>query len=207
MVPTTIAMIAKAAISVGTNKKVWLAVASIVIGLCMPFIVIIVGILSMASTEVEHNRSAVRLAFDGGNIPDNMPSDYRKYIEQMQENFAQIDSIMDEIDAIAEGEVQDRYLVKSVFYSLYFGTDYADFKKADYMEFVECFVKYEERIRKIANVDGGQREERYRSSVAITDKSEILENLEKEYGMVITDEQQFNAQNVWYLARYNITAP
>ena len=87
MEPATAAMIAKAAIAVGTNKKVWTGIASVIAALCLPFILIIVCILSIASGGADHNRSAVRLAFEGGTIPSGMPADYREYIGQMQESF------------------------------------------------------------------------------------------------------------------------
>lgn len=90
MEPTTAAMIAKAAIAVGTNKKVWTGIASVIAALCLPFILIIVCILSIASGGADHNRSAVRLAFEGGNIPSGMPADYREYIGQMQESFGEL---------------------------------------------------------------------------------------------------------------------
>ena len=41
MEPATAAMIAKAAIAVGTNKKVWTGIASVIAALCLPFILII----------------------------------------------------------------------------------------------------------------------------------------------------------------------
>lgn len=44
MEPTTAAMIAKAAIAVGTNKKVWTGIASVIAALCLPFIFILVGV-------------------------------------------------------------------------------------------------------------------------------------------------------------------
>lgn len=121
MEPTTAAMIAKAAIAVGTNKKVWTGIASVIVGICIPFILAIVCILNLASAAADHNRAAVRLAFHGGFVPLSMPADYKEYIYKMQQSFEWIDSAMDEIDAVAEGDVQDRYLVKAVFYSLYFG--------------------------------------------------------------------------------------
>ena len=100
MEPTTAAMIAKAAIAVGTNKKVWTGIASVIAALCLPFILIIVCILSIASGGADHNRSAVRLAFEGGNIPSGMPADYREYIGQMQESFGELDTVLGEIDSI-----------------------------------------------------------------------------------------------------------
>lgn len=149
MEPATAAMIAKAAIAVGTNKKVWTGIASVIAALCLPFILIIVCILSIASGGADHNRSAVRLAFEGGTIPSGMPADYREYIGQMQESFGELDTVLGEIDNMTEGELTDRYLVKAVFYSLYFGADRVRLEASDYQRFAECFVNYEERTKTI----------------------------------------------------------
>ena len=42
MAPATAAVIAKAAIAEGTNKKVWTGIASVNAALCLPFLLIIV---------------------------------------------------------------------------------------------------------------------------------------------------------------------
>lgn len=206
MEPTTAAMIAKAAIAVGTNKKVWTGIVSVVVGLCIPFILAIVCMMSIASAGADHNRAAVRLAFDGGSIPLSMPADYREYIGKMQESFAKIDAVMDEIDAVAEGDVQDRYLVKAVFYSLYFGEDWLWLGDSDYQRFAESFVHFEERTRIVTKEDGMETEETYQASIAITDKVELFERINDHYGVAATYEQQSNAVNVWHLAKYNTTA-
>lgn len=206
MEPTTAAMIAKAAIAVGTNKKVWTGIASVVVGLCIPFILAIVCIMSIASAGADHNRAAVRLAFDGGSIPLSMPADYREYIGKMQESFVRIDVAMDEIDAVAEGDVQDRYLVKAVFYSLYFGEDWLWLGEADYQRFAESFVTFEDRTRTVTDEEGGQYVEVYQASFAITDKVELFERIKDHYGVEVTYEQQANAMNVWHIAKYNTTA-
>ena len=207
MEPTIAALIAKAALAVGTSKKFWTGVASVVVGICMPFILAIVCILSIASAGADHNRAAVRLTFDGGSIPPSMPVDYRRYIGRMQDSFAQIDEVMDEIDAITEGDKQDRYLVKAVFYSLYFGSGKAYFTQSDYENFAACFVEYEERTKTVTNPDGTKSKKTYDIAIAVTDKVEIFNNLKSFYGKSITYEQQSNAVNVWYLAKYNTTAP
>ena len=207
MEPATAAMIAKAAIAVGTNKKVWTGIASVIAALCLPFILIIVCILSIASGGADHNRSAVRLAFEGGTIPSGMPADYREYIGQMQESFGELDTVLGEIDNMTEGELTDRYLVKAVFYSLYFGADRVRLEASDYQRFAECFVNYEERTKTIENPDGSESEETYVVAVAVTDKVELFEKISTDYGTSLTYEQQSNAVNVWYLAKYNTTAP
>ena len=55
---------------------------------------------------------------------------------------------------MTEGELTDRYLVKAVFYSLYFGADRVRLDASDYQRFAECFVNCEERTRTIENPDG-----------------------------------------------------
>lgn len=119
----------------GANKKVWTGIASVIVGICIPFILAIVCILNLASAAADHNRAAVRLAFHGGFVPLSMPADYKEYIYKMQQSFEWIDSAMDEIDAVAEGDVQDRYLVKAVFYSLCFGEDWLWLGESDYQRF------------------------------------------------------------------------
>lgn len=207
MEPTTAAMIAKAAIAVGTNKRVRTGIASVLAGICIPFIFATLCILNLASAGADHNREAVRLTFHGGTIPITMPADYREYIEQMQQSFTQIDAVMNGIDAVAEGTVLDRYLVKAVFYSLYFGGDWHELLESDYQRFVESFVNFEERTRMVTQEDGTQREEIYQVSVAITDMVELFERLKNHYGVEATYEQQSNAVNVWQLAKYNTIAP
>ncbi len=206
MEPTTAAMIAKAAIAVGTNKKVWTGIASVIVGICIPFILAIVCILNLASAAADHNRAAVRLAFHGGIAPLSMPADYKGYIYKMQQSFGYLDAAMDEIDAVAEGDVQDRYLVKAVFYSLYFGEDWLWLGEADYQRFAESFVTFEDRTRTVTDEEGGQHVEVYQASFAITDKVELFERIKDHYGVEVTYEQQANAMNVWHIAKYNTTA-
>ena len=206
MEPTTAAMIAKAAIAVGTNKKVWTGIASVMTVICIPFILATLCILSLASAASDHNREAVRLTFHGGTIPITMPADYREYIERMQQSFAQIDAVMDGIDAVAEGDVQDRYLIKAVFYSLYFGGDWRQLTESDYQIFAESFVNFEERTRLVMHEDGTQGEEIYEAAIVITDRMELYERLKNHYGVEATYEQQSNAVNVWQLAKENTIA-
>ena len=206
MEPAITAMIAKTALAVGTNKKVRTGIASVLAGIYIPFIFAILCILSLGDAAADHNREAVRLAFHGGNIPITMPADYREYIRKMQQSFTQIDAAMDGIDAITEGTVPDRYLVKAVFYSLYFGGDWSQFTESDYQIFAESFVNFEERTRMVMHEDGTQSEEIYEAAIVITDRMELYERLKHHYGVEATYEQQSNAVNVWQLAKENTIA-
>ena len=166
MEPATAALIARAAIAAGTNKKVWTGIASVLAALCLPVILAVMCYISIASGGTEHNRAAVHLAFDGG-------------------------------------EVCDRYLVKSVFYSLYFGADRVRLETDDYKKFADCFVDYEERTQNIEQEDGTVTLEKYTVAVAIGDKTKIFQKLASDYGVTATYEQQSNAVNVWYVAKYD----
>ena len=207
MDPATAAMIAKAAVAVGTNKKVWTGIASAVTALCIPVILIVVCIMSIASGGADHNKSAVQAAFEGGEISSCMPAEYQEYIGQMQKSFAELDAVLDEIASMAEGEPPDRYLVKAVFYSLYFGADRVRLDGDDYRKFADCFVSYEERTRTVEHEDGTAMEENYTVAVAVTDKVKIFKKLKTDYGKEATYEQQSNAVNVWYLAKFGTAAP
>ena len=207
MEPATAALIARAAIAAGTNKKVWTGIASVLAALCLPVILAVMCYISIASGGTEHNRAAVHLAFDGGEMLDVMPADYQAYVRQMQESFAELDAILDDIDGMTEGELCDRYLVKSVFYSLYFGADRVRLETDDYKKFADCFVDYEERTQNVKQEDGTVTLEKYTVAVAIGDKTKIFQKLASDYGVTATYEQQSNAVNVWYVAKYDTAAP
>lgn len=200
-------VISKAACVIFADRRTWTEIGSVVVGLCMPLILAVVCIMNIAAAGTEHNKAAVNLAFSQGDVPDNFPSDYGRYVEQMRESFACIDAVMEEIDAMAEDEVQDRNWLKSVFYSLYFGAPRVRLSEAEYQKFAECFVRYEERTRIIEKEDGSTEEEVYLVTIPVTDKVEVFENLRQDFGKEVSYEQQSNALNVWYLVEYGTTAP
>lgn len=207
MDPATVAVIAKAAITAGSSKKVRTGILSMVAALCLPFILIVVCIMGIASGGADHNRSAIRLSFEGGEVPGSMPEDYKKYISQMQDSFGELDVVLAEIGELAEGEPPDAYLVKAVFYSLYFGESKLRLDEDDYQKFTDCFVDYEERERTITQEDGSTTEETYTVAVAVTDKVEIFQRLAEDYGKAADYEKQSNAVNIWYLAKHGTAAP
>ena len=177
MEPATAALIARAAIAAGTNKKVWTGIASVLAALCLPVILAVMCYISIASGGTEHNRAAVHLAFDGGEAPDGMPADYQAYVRQMQESFAELDAILDDIDGMTEGELCDRYLVKSVFYSLYFGADRVRLETDDYKKFADCFVDYEERTQNAEQEDGTVTLEKYTVQLPLGIRQKSSKNL------------------------------
>ena len=53
MEPATAALIARAAIAAGTNKKVWTGIASVLAALCLPVILAVMCYISIASGGTE----------------------------------------------------------------------------------------------------------------------------------------------------------
>lgn len=206
MGPTSAALIAKAAIAAGSDKRIWTGIASLIVVLCLPLILGTVCVLNIAAAGAEHNRAAVNLAFESGDISGNLPEDYDTYISKMRESFGKLDAVLTEVEELAEGKPPERIWVKSVFYSLYFGSDWLWMSEADYRRFVDCFIEYEERIRVVENEDGNETEETYTVAIPITEKTECFAKLARDYGKAATYEQQANAVNVWHLVEYGSTA-
>ena len=185
----------------------WTWIASVLAALCLPVILAVMCYISIASGGTEHNRAAVHLAFDGGEAPDGMPADYQAYVRQMQESFAELDAILDDIDGMTEGELCDRYLVKSVFYSLYFGADRVRLETDDYKN-LQTVLWIMRSGHKTQSRRTGQ--SHWRSipwQLPLGDKTKIFQKLASDYGVTATYEQQSNAVNVWYVAKYDTAAP
>lgn len=176
-------------------------------GIGLPVILVLLCYLSLSSGGADHNRAAVHLAFDGGDIPKGMSPDYLEYIRQMQRSFEELDVVLDHLDEMAEEGKIDRYLVKSVFYALYFGEDRIWLSTERYMQFADCFVNYEERTKTVYHEDETTTQETYTVVIPITEKTEIFQKLAQNYGRTATYEQQSNAMNIWYIARYDRQAP
>lgn len=176
-------------------------------GIGLPVILVLLCYLGLSSGGADHNRAAVHLAFDGGDIPKGMPPDYLEYIRQMKRSFEELDAVLDQLDKMTEGGKTDRYLVKSVFYALNFGTDRVWLSPEHYTQFADCFVNYEERTRTVYHEDETTTQETYTVIIPITEKTEIFQKLAQNYGRTATYEQQSNAMNIWYIARYDRQAP
>ena len=188
----------KAALAAATDKRSWTAIASVVAAILIPFILILVVLLSALSGTADHNNAAVDLTFNGGYLSSRLPADYRMYIEKMRESFAELDAAIAEMNGMAEdGEVDD-YRIKSIFYSLFFGADQPRMNDGDYRRFADCFVAYEER----EDEDG----ETYTVAIPITDLETVYGNLSSVLGRTITAENKSNANRIYLLALYGPAA-
>ena len=201
------AVIIKGILFALTDKRTRTGILSVVAALFLPFLLVILCFVTFGSGGAEHNKAAIKFAFEGGDVPSGVPSEYRAYIAEMQESFVILDGISDGIDEITEGEILDRYWLKSVFFSLYFGADRVRLNDEDYQMFANCFVNYEERIRQTEDKYGNTKTEEYQVAIIVNDKVEIFNRLHDDFGKSVSYEQQANAVNVWYLAKFDMVAP
>ena len=79
-------------------------VFSVIAALVTPVILIATMIMCTLSGTVDHNISAVQLSFHGGYLSSKVPAEYRMYIENMQDSFAKLDGVLNEINGMAEAE-------------------------------------------------------------------------------------------------------
>lgn len=207
MEPTTAALIAKAAANVLTDKRAWTGIASVIVAVCLPVILAVVCMIGIAAGGANHNVQAVKYSFHGGSLGEKTPEDYRVYIGQMRGSFEHLDVILTEVNEMTEGEEVDDYLVKSVFYSLFFGAEKLQISEEEYRKFIGCFVHYEERTKVVMNEDGEEETVTYTVTVPVTDKVEIYQKLKEDARITATYEDQSNAVNVWYQAKYGKSPP
>ena len=196
MAVSVAAVAAKAAVAAASSKQGRIAVATVVAAVLLPFMLAVVVVLSLLDGTSNHNIAAVKQAFFGGTLTGQIPSEYRGYMEDIQNSFVSIDQLVSEIENLEDGPADD-YRIKSLFYALYFGDGQPSLHTQ--RKFVDCFIQYEERIRRIENEDGTMTEEPYLAAVYITDLEQIYHNLELFLGKALTYEQKYNALRIYQI--------
>jgi hypothetical protein len=142
--PATIAMAVKAAVALATDKRTWKTIGVVIASILTPIILIVVMIASILSAGSDHNKAAIDLSFNGGNIPAAMPADYTSHISEMNGCFAVLDKAISEAEARMEGGALDNIRIKSIFYSLNFGAENLSLSAPEARAFVDCFLVYED---------------------------------------------------------------
>ncbi|KJR47108.1 hypothetical protein UF75_2496 [Desulfosporosinus sp. I2] len=100
--PATLALIARAAIPAGTDKRTWKVIGAIIAALLTPVILMVVVIMSLLSATASHNNAAINLTFHGGAISSQMPADYADYIRNMRDSFSELDTAIGNISTELE---------------------------------------------------------------------------------------------------------
>lgn len=200
-----VAAAVKAAIAILSNEEARKKVGWVIVAILSPLIVLVVLLCSVLSGTSEHNVSAVELCFYGGTISSSATPEYRGYIEDMRNSFAQLDEVIAEINSQCEdGKSLDVIRVKAIFYALYFAAEQPD---ADGIRaFADCFVDYEERTRTVTTTDGEGNQiettETYTVAIPVEDLAEIYERISQGMGVEVTADHQDNANSIYNLILY-----
>lgn len=189
-------LVAKAAVLAATDKRARTIAASVVTAILLPFILVIVMVLSIMDGASSHNVSAIDLAFHGGTMSSQVPQEYRQYIADIQKSFVSLEDLLADIDHVEDGALDvDR--VKSVFYALYFGAIQPSIQAQ--LNFVDCFVEYEERKDSNGNA--------YTAAIPITDLETIYANIQGRLGVTVGSEHKSNAQRIYTVSLYGLAIP
>jgi len=204
--PTTIGLIAKAAISALSDERLRKGIGWTIAAILSPFILIIVILCGLLSGTANHNNTATRLSFLGGTISENIPEEYRSQIEEMRNSFTMLDGKMEEVNRqMEDGDGLDPIRVKAIFYSLYFASYQPS--GVDQDKYIACFVTYEERTRTIKDADGNEVEETYLVAVPINTLPEVYTNIETIMGKVAAYEDMANANEIYYRIKCGVPVP
>lgn len=165
----------------------------VIVAILSPLIVLVVLLCAILSGTSQHNVSA------------SATPEYRRYIEDMRNSFAQLDEVIAEINNQCEdGKSLDDTRVKAIFYALYFAAEQPDTDGIH--AFADCFVDYEERTRTVTTTDeeGNEVEttETYMVAIPVEDLAEIYERISDAMGVEITADHQANADSIYNLILY-----
>ncbi|WP_409969123.1 hypothetical protein RFF05_04020 [Bengtsoniella intestinalis] len=186
------AMIAKVATQVLSNEKLRNTAGWIAVAIFSPLILVAVIICGLLSGTSDHNQTTVDYCFYGGTTSTSTPTEYQSHIDAIQDSFTVIDLAVAKVNGLISGDDGlDNTQVKSVFYTLYFGTDELPGDE-ELEEFVDSFVEYEEVVNTIVNADGTTSEESY-IIAKLLDMSDVYEN----FSTVITLAQQESINTIY----------
>ncbi len=183
-------LVAKAAATLLTNEKARKGVGWVVVAILSPIIVLVALLCSLGSGAADHNISAAQLCFQTGPIPADVPTEYRICVEQMRANFAELDTVIADIQSnMDEGNSLDPIRVKAVFFSLYFGVEAPPIS-----QFAHCFAASETRTETVTEKDEEgndvEVERIYNVFVPIEDMATVYSRIAASLGVTATGEQQ-----------------
>lgn len=194
--------------ALATDKRTWKALAVIVAAIATPLILIVLMICSLLYGTASHNNAAVDYTFNGGMLPITMPGEYKTYITEMRSCFSSLDSAIAAVESeMEDGDSLDSVRVKAVFYAIYFGSDNLRLRSAAAIDFVDCFVTYEERTRTVTDTDEDgneiEVEEKYIVAVPIDDLPTIYRNVGDHAGRQLTSDDTANITEIYLRVIYD----
>lgn len=129
-------IVVKALLLGATDKKARNVFAIIIAAIPVPFITIILIILSLFGNLESANNSLLDYSFTDTEIPEDFNDEQRTAIENIREQLAELDILIAE----KEENSLDGNMVRAVFYSLKFGAEITENENIfDYERFCNCF--------------------------------------------------------------------
>lgn len=197
MTVSTAVALGKIGIEVATDKRTWITIATVVASIITPFILIVIVLSEMASGMANHNNSVIQLVFNGGNIPSSMPAEYVQHIEKMRTRFENLDVQIEKMNSNIESGSLDDIRIKAIFYALFFDEE-DEIPDNMYINFVDCFVKYEEITSE---------EENFITKFKVIESlPEIYENIKTKLNIDVTRDDETNASEIYYRIKHGITS-
>lgn len=194
--PATIAMATKAAVAVATDKRTWTIIFSIIAGIACAVVIPFMIIACILSGGAESNRQIADIVFNGGSIPSDYPMELSEHIRKMQECFECLDDVIDDINNNLEEGSLDDIRIKASFFTIYFPNDDLDFNESFYEDFINCFVVLHEPESEDESV----------TYSIIEDIDKIYLNISELSGVVLTDIEKENINNLYLYIKYGYTA-
>ncbi len=201
---STTVMVVKAAATALTNEKVRKGVGWIIAAILSPIIVLMALIGGLLSGGAEHNNSTLDIVFYGDAVSYNSPSEYKAFVDLVQDGFMTIDSKVATINTQTEnGNGLDGVEIKSVFYVV--AMESQDASTINASSLVDCFVKYEERTRVYLDEDDNEVVETYTVAVPLS-RNTAYANIETTFGITISADSRTGVNEIYVRVASNGTA-
>ena len=125
-----------------TRKRVGQALALIL----SPLVLLVAFLCCLASGTAQHNAATADLCFLGGPLPEDLDSEYREAILTMRESLGVLDLVIAQVqEQTPSGSGLNASQIQAAFFSLCFGDTDLPVSEPTAREFVDCFVRYEQR--------------------------------------------------------------
>lgn len=157
-----------------SGKKTIMVISCVILS---PVILVVVLIASAGTGAAEHNQQVLRVLFKQESISENMPADYRSYLDSFIETFLGIQTASDRIsEKIVEGSLDQTYM-QCLLFSLF--VDAEQVPRFNYDDYILCFLdeKWVEIIIEDDPLTAEDESDRYWEFVGYTVNNNQSENM------------------------------
>ena len=141
-----LALIAKAGVALLTDRETRKRVGQALTLILSPLVLLVAFLCCLASGTAQHNAARADLCFLGGPLPEDLDSEYREAILTMRESLGVLDLVIAQVqEQTPSGSGLNASQIQAAFFSLCFGDADLPVSEPAAREFVDCFVRYEQR--------------------------------------------------------------